>query len=730
MDEKRRTVVLLQIAEGLYAAVLLAWCILPFFDRTLGAFSLLELPVSLAGSPAGSLVPFILLAVLAGTVPFVALWKLLSLFLARRLPAAADPTRIGPAILAFVVSGSVIAAIVLHIISFASNFRFFGAFPPVTYGVFLLSLAFNALSIITLILGVSRRDAAYQEYQDFRRAGPQKADGPRKGKGKTAEAAWVAQRQGIQRRLVLSFVPLILAIIVVLAFILMNDFSRTILASVIASGEALAERTASVAKANVGDTIALEDYLSIEGRKNEAKKGGRDAASAFRFNTLSCYQREAKRGDFECIASTDRTALGASVKAADVLLEATTHRFNAAAETFEFLSPVVLSGRFLGFIIVDYARDVIYEPYFRTQVKVFAIAAVFIYASVFLIVVFGRAIVFPILFLRMSVHGISTVLSSMIKGKLRISADLLQYKDRVNTRDEIKVLSNEMGNMTSVIRGVIPYISASTLKHAERETPLSEKRDLTFLFTDIRGFTSLCEGQSPEAVVQMLNHYLDIQSSVIMANGGDIDKFVGDEIMAMFEGSKKELNACRASLEIRRAMAEEKRIAELAERNVVSIGIGINTGPVVFGSVGARDRMDFTSIGDTVNLAARLEGANKTYGTRTLISEAVHDKVKEGFLCREIDLLTVKGKRQPVRIYEVLQERKQATPKLEQIRKIFEGGLAAYRRQKWDLAEKAFTLLKSEFRDEPSEVFLRRIALFRRSPPGDGWDGVFNLTVK
>ena len=142
----------------------------------------------------------------------------------------------------------------------------------------------------------------------------------------------------------------------------------------------------------------------------------------------------------------------------------------------------------------------------------------------------------------------------------------------------------------------------------------------------------------------MLNHYLDLQSTIIHANGGDVDKFVGDEVMAMFEGARKEINACKASLEIRKAMAEEKELAELAKRNFVSIGIGINTGPVVHGSMGAKDRMDFTSIGDTVNLAARLEGTNKEYATKTLITEAVYEKVQDAFLCREIDLVTVKGK--------------------------------------------------------------------------------------
>ena len=101
--------------------------------------------------------------------------------------------------------------------------------------------------------------------------------------------------------------------------------------------------------------------------------------------------------------------------------------------------------------------------------------------------------------------------------------------------------------------------------------------------------------------------------------------------MAMFEGPKKDANACKASLEIRKAMAQEKELAKVQGRENVSIGIGINTGPVVFGSMGAKDRMDFTSIGDTVNLAARLEGTNKEYGTKTLITEAVYEKVRTAF---------------------------------------------------------------------------------------------------
>ncbi len=728
MDENRRTRILLQAIEGLYALVLLAWCALPFVDRLLGSFSLLELPGQLAGQPPRDPVSFVLLCILAGIVPLAALWKLASLVLARRLAPACDPTRIMPAVLGFVASAAVIAAVLIHVVTHASSALYFGAFPPVTAGVFLASIAFNALSIVVLIVAVSRRNPSYREYWVYRRTRPARPKGRRK-KG-AAGADWSAEQQGIQRRLVLAFVPLILVIIVVLSLILMSDFSRTILASAIASGEALAERTASVAKANVGDTIAVEDYLAIEARKNEARASGTDPAAAFRFSELSYYQREGRGGGLRVIASSEPRAVGRTAAAAEAGLRATTHRYNAPARTFEFLSPVELSGRPVGFVMAVYARDVIYEPYFRTQVKVFVIAALFIYASVFLIVVFGRAIVLPILFLRMSVKGISATLAGMIGGKTKISAELLQYKDRVTTRDEIKALSREVGTMTGVIRGVIPYISGSTLKHAERETPLSEKRDLAFLFTDIRGFTTLCEGQRPEAVVDMLNHYLDIQSSVIRENGGDIDKFMGDAVMAVFEGPRRELNACAAAMGIRRAMASERKAAEAENRSAVSVGIGIAAGPVVFGSVGVGDRRAFTSIGDPVNLASRLEGANKIYGTRSLVSEAVHEKVKQAFLCREIDLLTVKGKRQPVRIFEVLREKKGATPRLEQMAGIFEAGLDAYRQRKWDAAARAFSRLQAEFHDEASKVFLDRVQTFRASPPPRGWDGVFNLTVK
>jgi len=304
------------------------------------------------------------------------------------------------------------------------------------------------------------------------------------------------------------------------------------------------------------------------------------------------------------------------------------------------------------------------------------------------------------------------------------------YNDAVHSRDEIKSLSGEINDMVTVIRGIIPYISASTLKHAGKGEATSGEKELTFLFTDIRGFTTLCEGMKPDEVVAILNRYLDLETEIILNNHGDVDKFVGDEMMAFFEGPDKEINACRAAMQIRQAMMEEREAREKAGHPVVSIGIGINTGPVVFGSVGARDRMDFTSIGDTVNLAARLEGANKAYGSKTIITEAVYERVQQKFLCRELDFIAVKGKTEPVRIYEILQEIPRVIPKLEQIRELFERGLGYYRKRKWASAATAFRKNAELFGDEPSKVFLERIEHFERNPPPPSWDGVFRMTVK
>jgi class 3 adenylate cyclase len=710
MKEKTDTSYILHAVEIVYSLALLFWIFGPLIGVD-GAMPSFSLPMK-SFEGAARVGPAVLLwGILIYLPGLIALFKISAPFVGRRLPAVADPRRPLSACMSIVESTLVIAAIVGYVFEYARGASFFAASSPLIFALLALSLVYNAFFIYVFISALGNRDVAYQEYLGYKRSSSKKES-----------LRELLLKQGIQKRLMFSFVPLILAIIIVLSFVLLTDFSRTLLSSVIDNGKLLAERTASVIKANPADKIAAEDFLLIEAKKN--------ATAAFPFEAISYFSRNPKTNGFAVDASTSKSKLDGASSAKVEAFADPIYRYNADRQVYEFLAPVTLSKAFLGYVQVDYARDVIFEPYFRTQIKVIGFAAIFIYLSVFLIYLIGRNIVFPILYLRMSVASISSSLSGMIKGERRISAELLQFQDRVETNDEIKGLSNEVGNMTAVIRGIVPYISASTLKHSERERPMTESRDLCFLFTDIRGFTSLCEGMSPEKVVELLNRYLDLQSSIILANHGDIDKFVGDEVMAMFEGPDKELNAVRTSLAIRSAMAREKEKAIAAKMNVVSIGIGINSGPVVFGSVGAKDRMDFTSIGDTVNLAARLEGANKAYGTKTLVTESVYRPVKKEYLCREVDRLTVKGKKLPVSVYEIVHERANASPALVEFCEGFEEGLALYREQKWPKAAKQFSTLAAKYDDEASSTFLSRIELFKTNPPPAEWDGVFNMTVK
>ena len=442
--------------------------------------------------------------------------------------------------------------------------------------------------------------------------------------------------------------------------------------------------------------------------------------------------------DVTALSASDVAAYAGAITPASTVVSL----HDSKTRIYSYVSPIIKQNtvtkgsekikreRLLGFSIMTFSEDVVMRPYYLTRVSVIVFTAFFLYLAIVLTYLVGNYIVNPLLFLRMNVRKISDILSTMIRGQSRVSSTALVYNDCVHSHDEIKSLSSEINDMVTVIRGIVPYISASTLKQAETGNTSTTRKELTFLFTDIRGFTTLCEGMEPEEVVTILNRYLDLETEIILNNHGDVDKFVGDEMMAFFEGPRKEENACRAAMQIRSAMMKEREEREKKGLPVVAIGIGINTGNVVFGSVGARDRMDFTSIGDTVNLAARLEGANKAYGSKSIITEAVYERVQEQFLCRELDFIAVKGKNEPVRIYEILQEIPEAHPKLLEIKNNFEKGLAAYRSRKWDKAAIAFKKNIDLFNDHPSTVYLDRVQHFTKHAPPDDWDGVFRMTVK
>ena len=705
------TIVLIHFFEIVYSLFILFWYYLAYFIPNLLIINILNIPEQLLSGDA-QLVFFILATAGLYAIPALALFKIFGIFLKVRFPSISDTSKLFSHGVNVILSMLPIIYLTLYISVNAKGLSFFAGLSVYTYAVCGASLLYNFFFIILFIRNINKKNETYHEYLTFRK----------KMKDHDKNFLKVVVRMGIQKKLVLSFIAIVLILISALSYILLSEYRRSILSTIIYNGTVLAERSASVIRTNLGDEIAIEEYFIIESRKN--------LESSFPFRSISFYQKGFKDGIFQVMNSTDAELVGKNLKDGYVDIIETSSFYNKEDGIYDFISPISLAGKLIGYLLVTYDEAVIYSSYFNTQVRIIIFCIFFLYTAVIIIYIFGSQIVFPILFLRMSVNKLSSNLAQMIRGELKVSANLLSYNDIVHTKDEIKTLSSEIKNMAGVIQGVVPYISTSTFKNVDKGGATSVKKNMTFLFTDIRGFTTLCEGMSPKDIVGILNRFLDIQSSIILANNGDVDKFVGDEMMASFDGPRKEINACRAAMEIRKAMAEENETRTAGSQSAVHIGIGINTGEVVFGSVGAKERMDFTSIGDAVNLAARLEGANKAYGTKTLISQAVFSRVKDYFLCRQIDLMTVKGKTQPVRIYEMLQIKSRASKKLEMIKKTFENGLARYRRQEWDAAEKFFKQAVKEYDDAAADVFLERIKMFRKNPPPANWDGVFNLLVK
>ncbi len=261
-----------------------------------------------------------------------------------------------------------------------------------------------------------------------------------------------------------------------------------------------------------------------------------------------------------------------------------------------------------------------------------------------------------------------------------------------------------------------------------------EKREMTVLFSDIRGFTTISEKLKPEELVALLNDYLTPMTDLVFENAGTIDKYMGDAIMAFWGAPLTQPDharrACRTALQMMRRLHELQKGWEEQGLPHLDIGIGLNSGPMAVGNMGSLQRFDYTVMGDNVNLGSRLEGINKEYRTNIIVSEFTEKLVREQMVCRELDAVRVKGKNEPVHIFELLGEVGEESSSLA-LKGRFEEGLAAYRAQQWDEAEEHFRgcfAIRPE--DGPSIVYLERVAALREDPPGEGWDGVFVMKTK
>jgi len=261
-----------------------------------------------------------------------------------------------------------------------------------------------------------------------------------------------------------------------------------------------------------------------------------------------------------------------------------------------------------------------------------------------------------------------------------------------------------------------------------------DKKELTVMFSDIRGFTTISEGLPPEELVQLLNEYLTGMTDVVFRYDGLLDKYIGDAIMAVFGAPLSQpdhaARACRAALGMMERLGEFQKKWSAEGKPVLRIGIGINTGDMIVGNMGSEMRFDYTVMGDSVNLASRLEGINKEYGTSIVIGESTHAQVADRFVCRELDSVRVKGKNHPVRIFELLAEGRRPHERFAFV-EVFEEGLARYKRKDWDEAVALFRkVLEMRPGDPVSELYIRRCGELKDRHPEGEWDGVYTMAKK
>lgn len=283
------------------------------------------------------------------------------------------------------------------------------------------------------------------------------------------------------------------------------------------------------------------------------------------------------------------------------------------------------------------------------------------------------------------------------------------------------------------------YVSEQLVEKIIKDPDLLQlggaKRELTIMFSDLQGFTSLSEKLLPEALISMLNQYLSDMTSIVFHHRGTLDKYIGDAIMAFWgaplEDKEHAYHACLTALEMQHRM-KEIHVRFKQELDIeLYVRIGINTGEAIVGNVGSNVRFDYTVIGDSVNLSSRLEGANKQYHTFIMVSENTYNPVKDRFEFRELDYIKVKGKTKPVRIFELVDKKGHVDVQKQSVINHFHKGLHLYRDQHWEKAMAAFKeALAIDPTDGPSQVYMERCEYYKKEPPPEDWDGSFEMKTK
>lgn len=340
--------------------------------------------------------------------------------------------------------------------------------------------------------------------------------------------------------------------------------------------------------------------------------------------------------------------------------------------------------------------------------------------------------------------------TNLVDGTKSVEAGHLDTELQPQSNDEVGYLTESFNHMVGEIRlkerikdtfgkYMDPRIVSNLLDDPEISKPGGRRREMTVMFIDLKGFTSISEAVSPDKLVFLINRFFERMTRAIADNRGVVDKFMGDAVMAYWgppfcDADRHAGLACKAAIEARNQLQLlrddiREELGSAGSDLDIDLRIGISTGEMIVGTVGSDVSRNFTVMGDPVNLGSRLEGANKAYGSHILVSSATYTAAKDVTLrFREMDLLRVKGKNEPVQVFELLAAESSL---LDAGLRKFEKGVTAYRAQRWDEATEAFNEVISESSDDdPSKVYLERISRLRTVPPGADWDGVWILETK
>jgi adenylate cyclase len=298
-------------------------------------------------------------------------------------------------------------------------------------------------------------------------------------------------------------------------------------------------------------------------------------------------------------------------------------------------------------------------------------------------------------------------------------------------------ISREKRMKAAMYRYMTPGVAEQVMARGEDALMVGERKDVTILFSDIRGYTTLTENLGASEVVSLLNQYFETMVEAVFNHEGTLDKFIGDALMAVF-GAPLPLTENHAWMAVKSALDMRWRLAAFNQRRIlenhplIHIGIGISSGEVVSGNIGSKKRMDYTVIGDGVNLSARLESATKEYGCDIILSESTYELCRDRIWVRELDRIRPKGKSQPVSIYELIGEADM--PLNDATRRLldcYEAGRHAYINRDF---RKALTYFYEAYHIKPTDqaviAHLERSKNYLENPPSEMWDGVHTMTTK